>query len=275
MTELSLPSSHPYVVIPTYEEAENIETVLSAVFEAVPNAKVIVVDDSSPDGTADLAMKLKKDGLNLDVLVRGEKSGLGSAYRAGFRQALSEGATACVEIDADLSHDPKVIPELLRALDEGADLAIGSRYVPGGSSPGLSFGRLFISRAGNLYASFTLGIPAKDTTAGFRAYRRSALEAIDLTRVRADGYGFQVEMAHIVHQNGGKIRELPIIFKDRVAGGSKMSTRIVVEAMLLCTIWGAARYVKALDDPDLQDRFVQRFGRLYLKLEAIFGMRGK
>lgn len=269
-----LPSSVPYVVVPTYQEAENIETVVTAILSAVPQAKVLVVDDASPDGTSGIALRLKEGGIHLDVIVRDNKAGLGSAYRAGFRRAIDEGASACVEIDADLSHDPAVIPQLLNELDQGADLAIGSRYVRGGSSPGLSAGRLLISRLGNVYASFTLGIPAKDTTSGFRAFRRTALEAIDLTKVRADGYAFQVEMAHIVHQNGGQIVEVPITFKDRLAGGSKMSARIVIEAMILCTIWGGARYFTILDNTDMQDCIMDNLGRLYERGKTLFGLKG-
>ncbi len=263
MNESRDPSVHPYVVVPTYNEAENLESVVSKIFDALPQATVLVVDDSSPDGTADIAKKLASKGHNIEVMERPAKSGLGSAYRDGFRYSLKAGASALVEIDADLSHDPKYLPKLLDALDNGADLAIGSRYVPGGSAPGLSPFRLFISRGGNLYAAWTLGLPVKDATAGFRAYRREALEKIAIDEIKADGYGFQVEMAYEVHRYGGKIVEIPIVFHDRVAGGSKMSTRIVAEAMVLCTIWGVARKVRLLEDKSRQDALAEILMKLY------------
>lgn len=263
------PSLKPYVVVPTYNEADNIESVVRQILDAVPNAKVLVVDDSSPDGTAEIVQKLKDDGLSVEVMVRPEKAGLGSAYRSGFARALADGASACVEIDADLSHDPAKIPELLEALNGGAALAIGSRYVPGGRSPGLSRGRLLISRGGNLYAAFTLGLQVRDATAGFRAYRREALLQIDLGSVRADGYGFQVEMAYLVHSHGGRIEEIPITFRDRVAGGSKMSSRIVVEAMLLCTLWGLARIIPFFGKVEVQDRALRWFNLSYAGVEKV------
>ncbi len=268
MTESMKPSDKPYVVIPTYDEAENLESVVSKIFAALPQASILVVDDSSPDGTADLARKLAHKGLNIEVMERPAKSGLGSAYRDGFRYGLKAGATALIEIDADLSHDPKYLPALIQALDDGADLAIGSRYIPGGSAPGLSPFRLFISRGGNMYAALTLGLPVKDATAGFRAYRREALEKIAIGEIKADGYGFQVEMAYEVHQDGGKIVEIPIVFHDRVAGGSKMSTRIVAEAMVLCTIWGAARRVRLLQDKSRQDALAEVVMKLYDKVSS-------
>ncbi|SHE27259.1 dolichol-phosphate mannosyltransferase [Ferrithrix thermotolerans DSM 19514] len=263
MTESRTPSESPYVVIPTYNEAENLESVISKILESLPQANILVVDDSSPDGTADLARKLATKGFKVEVMERPSKSGLGSAYRDGFRYSLKAGATSVVEIDADLSHDPKYLPKLMEALDQGADLAIGSRYVPGGAAPGLSPFRLLVSRGGNVYAAFTLGIPVRDSTAGFRAYRREALEKIAIPEIKADGYGFQVEMAYEVHRNGGKIVEIPIVFHDRVAGGSKMSIRIVVEAMVLCTIWGAARKIKYLRNKGRQDALAEALMKIY------------
>jgi dolichol-phosphate mannosyltransferase len=263
------PSSKPYVVVPTYDEAENIESVVRQILDSVSNAKVLVVDDSSPDGTAEIVQKLKEDGLAVEVMVRPEKAGLGSAYRSGFARALADGASSCVEIDADLSHDPAKIPLLLQALDRGAALAIGSRYVAGGRSPGLSRGRLLISRGGNYYAALTLGLNVRDATAGFRAYRREALLQIDLANVRADGYGFQVEMAYLVHRNKGTIEEIPITFRDRVAGGSKMSSRIVIEAMLLCSLWGLARIVPYFERVEVQEQVVRIFNVAYRRLEKV------
>ena len=166
------------------------------------------------------------------------KSGLGSAYRAGFRVGLARGYDVMIEMDADLSHDPAVLPDLVAAVEQGADLAIGSRYVPGGAIPDWKWLRRAISRGGGLYARTMLGLSVHDATAGFRAYHRRNLSQIDLDRVRADGYGFQVEMTYLTEGNGGRIVEVPIEFRDRSLGRSKMSGRIVVEAFLLVTWWG-------------------------------------
>jgi dolichol-phosphate mannosyltransferase len=225
------------VVLPTYQEAENIGQVLRLLRGAVPAADVLVVDDSSPDGTADLAEAVGRDLGAVSVLRRAGKAGLGSAYRAGFRHALEQGYEVCVEMDSDLSHDPASLPALLSAVDEGADLAIGSRYVPGGSIPDWSLHRRLLSRWGNRYAAVVLGLTVQDATSGFRAYRATALARIDLGTVRADGYGFQIEMAYRVASDGGRIVEMPIAFTDRVRGTSKMSGRIVVEALVLVTWW--------------------------------------
>jgi dolichol-phosphate mannosyltransferase len=226
------------VVLPTYEEADNIAEVLSRLRTAVPEADVLVVDDGSPDGTADVAKAVAHEIGGVDVLVRPGKAGLGSAYRTGFREGMAHGYEVLVEMDSDLSHDPRALPSLLAAVEDGADLAIGSRYVPGGSIPRWSVGRRALSRWGNRYAAFMLGLAVHDATSGFRAYRATALAAIDLDRVRADGYGFQIEMAHLVARGGGQVVERPIEFVDRVRGTSKMSTRIVLEALALVTWWG-------------------------------------
>lgn len=226
------------VVLPTYDEAENIEIVLGLVREHVPEASVLVVDDGSPDGTADLAEKWGAEHGGVQVLRRTEKSGLGSAYRAGFRQGLAEGFDVLVEMDSDLQHDPAALPALIAAVGDGAWLAIGSRYVPGGKVPTWKRSRRIISQAGNRYASLVLGLPVRDATAGFRAYASEALDAIDLEAIRADGYGFQVEMAYVVHRLGGAITEVPITFRERQRGTSKMSMAIVAEAMVLVTWWG-------------------------------------
>ena len=227
------------VVLPTYQEAANIADVLRRLRNAVPEADVLVVDDNSPDGTADLADAVAGELGRIDVLRRSGKSGLGSAYRAGFRQGLTAGYEILVEMDADLSHDPSALPDLLRAVEGGADLAIGSRYVPGGSIPNWKLHRRALSRWGNRYAAAVLGLDVRDATSGYRAYRDEALEEIDLERVRADGYGFQIEMAYNVSRNGGSIAEVPITFRDRIRGTSKMSGRIVVEALVLVTWWAA------------------------------------
>jgi dolichol-phosphate mannosyltransferase len=229
------------VVVPTYNEIENVGDVLERTRRILPDAAILVVDDASPDGTADRVEALAAadaDPGSVTVLRRGAKLGLGSAYRDGFRHGLGAGYDVLVEMDADLSHDPVMLPDLVGAVCAGADLAIGSRYVAGGSAPGWPWWRRAISRAGGTYARVMLRLPVRDATSGFRAYRAEVLDAIGLDRLRADGYGFQVEMAYRVHTVGGTITELPIAFCDRTRGRSKMSARIVVEAMLLVTRWG-------------------------------------
>lgn len=231
------------VIIPTYDEAENIADVVGRVHAAVPDAHVLVVDDNSPDGTGDLVEAMAGDDANLHLLRRAGKAGLGSAYRAGFAWGAGEGFEVMVEMDADLSHDPAALPSLLIRVEDGADLAIGSRYVPGGSIPDWKWHRKALSRWGNRYAGAVLSLDVADATAGYRAYRASALADIDLDSVRADGYGFQIEMADRVARNGGRIDEVPISFTDRTRGTSKMSGRIVVEALVLVTWWGVRRRV--------------------------------
>ncbi len=234
------------VVLPTYEEAENIAEVLRRLRAAVPAADVLVVDDSSPDGTAAVAKAAGHELGGVDVAIRPGKAGLGSAYRHGFREGLDHGYDVLVEMDSDLSHDPAALPALLKAVEAGADLAIGSRYIPGGSIPHWPLHRRSLSRWGNRYAARMLRLPVRDSTSGFRAYRAGALRSIDLEAVRADGYGFQIEMAYRVARLGGQIAETPIEFRDRERGNSKMSARIVGEALALVTWWG------------LRDRLVRR-----------------
>jgi dolichol-phosphate mannosyltransferase len=229
----------PVVVLPTYQEAENIEAVLRRLRAAVPDAHVLVVDDGSADGTADLADKVADDLGSIDVLRRPGKAGLGSAYRTGFQWGMARGYDVLVEMDADLSHAPEDLPALLAVIDSGgADLVIGSRYVPGGSTPQWPRIRRFLSVWANRYAAAVLGLAINDATAGFRAYRADMVQRIDLDHVRADGYGFQVEMVYRIVRLGGRIVEVPITFTDRVEGSSKMSGRIVVEALGLVTMWG-------------------------------------
>jgi dolichol-phosphate mannosyltransferase len=232
------------VVLPTYQEAENIEPVLRRLRALDPPVHVLVVDDASPDGTAERAATAGQALGGVDVLARGGKSGLGSAYRDGFVWGLARGFEALVEMDADLSHDPDDVPRLLEALSDGAGLAIGSRYVPGGAIPNWSFGRRTLSRAGNLYAGAMLRLPVKDATSGFRAYRAKVLRGIDLDTVRADGYGFQIEMVHRAYEEGARVVEVPIRFVDRVRGTSKMSLHITIEALVLVTWWGLLRAVR-------------------------------
>lgn len=233
------------IVLPTYQEATNIVTVLQRVRAVVPTAEILVVDDSSPDGTADLAERAGVELGSIDVLRRPGKSGLGSAYRDGFARGLEAGVDVLVEMDADLSHDPAALPSLLApALSGDADLVIGSRYVPGGAIPAWPVHRRALSRWGNRYAAAMLRLPVADATAGFRAYRSEMLRRIDLGSVSTDGYGFQIDMAYRVHRARGRIVEVPIEFADRVRGKSKMSGRIIVEALAAVTWWGVRDRVK-------------------------------
>ncbi|MFN2606517.1 MAG: polyprenol monophosphomannose synthase [Acidimicrobiales bacterium] len=226
------------VVLPTYDEADNIAEVLRRLRAAAPGADVLVVDDASPDGTADVAKVVGHELGGVDVLRRPAKAGLGSAYRAGFTEGMDRGYEVLVEMDSDLSHDPAALPSLLGAVEGGADLAVGSRYVPGGSIPRWSWRRRALSRWGNRYAAAVLGLAVNDATSGYRAYRSSVVASIDLHTVRADGYGFQIEMAYRVARAGGSIVEVPIEFIDRERGTSKMSSTIVVEALGLVSWWG-------------------------------------
>ncbi|MFZ0059135.1 MAG: polyprenol monophosphomannose synthase [Acidimicrobiales bacterium] len=232
------------VVLPTYNEHENIEAILRTVREVVPDAAILVVDDSSPDGTAEIAEKVAVDLGSVEVLRRPAKNGLGPAYRDGFRWGLARGYWAFVEMDSDFSHDPRALPGLLAALGDGVELVIGSRYVPGGSIPNWSISRRLISRLGNIYAKALLGLGVEDSTAGYRVYAATLLRRLDLDRVRADSYGFQIEMTHLARQAGAGIVEVPIHFVDRVAGSSKMSTFTVVEAFVLVTAWSLHRLVR-------------------------------
>ena len=227
------------VVLPTYQEASNIVTVLQRIRAALPSADVLVVDDNSPDGTAELAESAAKELGKIEVLRRPGKAGLGSAYRAGFAHGLERGMDVFVEMDADLSHEPSDLPRLVRPVLQGtADLAIGSRYVVGGSIPEWPAHRRALSRWGNRYAAAMLRLDVGDVTAGFRAYHGGTLRKIDLETVSTDGYGFQIDMTYRVARMDGRIVELPIHFSDRVRGKSKMSSRIIVEALLAVTWWG-------------------------------------
>jgi dolichol-phosphate mannosyltransferase len=226
------------VITPTYVEAENVDEFLRRARAALPSADILVVDDNSPDGTADVAEATASELGGIDVLRRPAKQGLGSAYRAGFAIGLDKGYDALVQIDADLSHDPAVLPNLLREVESGADLAIGSRYVPGGEIPHWPWFRRALSRYGNRYAAFVLGTRVKDATSGYRVYRAGTLKAIDYATTRAKGYGFQIETEYRVHVWGGRIAEVPIVFTDRVRGYSKMTWFIFAEELLLVTWWG-------------------------------------
>ena len=216
----------PWVVLPTYNEAESIERVLGTVRGALPEARVLVVDDGSPDGTGDLAAAF--DGV--EVLRRTRKDGLGAAYVAGFGHALAHGAGAVFEMDADGSHDAADLPRLLDAVRGGADVALGSRYVPGGGVENWPLLRRVISRGGCVYAQLVLRVPVRDLTGGFKCFRASALHAIDYPTVRSRGYAFQVELTHRALHRGLRVAELPITFREREEGHSKMTAGIALEA---------------------------------------------
>jgi dolichol-phosphate mannosyltransferase len=225
------------VIVPTYDERETIVPLVTGIRRAVPDADVLVVDDGSPDGTAEIAGALGVRLGRIAVLYRDGKHGLGAAYRAGFGYGLTHGYDVLVEMDADLSHDPAALPELLDAIADGADLVIGARYVPGASIPDWTRGRRALSRFGNRYAAFMLGHLVSDLTSGYRAYRADTLRTIEATTTTAAGYAFQIELAHRVAVAGLTIKEIPITFTDRVHGRSKMSWRIAAEALALVTWW--------------------------------------
>jgi dolichol-phosphate mannosyltransferase len=226
------------VCTPTYDEVTNISELLHRVREALPDADILVLDDNSPDGTADVAEKVGAEVGYVEVLRRPEKRGLGEAYRAGFAVGIARDYDVIVQIDADLSHDPAVLPQLIAALDDGADLAIGSRYVPGGSTPYWPWRRKALSRYGNLYAGYMLRTKVNDNSAGFRAFKTDTLKALEYQTTRAKGYGFQLELTYRLAQMDGKVAEVPITFTDRVRGNSKMSLSVMMEEMILMTWWG-------------------------------------
>jgi dolichol-phosphate mannosyltransferase len=232
------------VVMPTYEEAPNIVEVLTRLRAAAPEVDVLVVDDNSPDGTADLARAAGVELGQVDVLVRPKKDGLGNAYRHGFRVGLDRGYDRLVQMDADLSHDPAALPSLLAELDAGSAAVIGSRYVPGGSIPHWPWHRRALSKWGNRYACVVLGMSVHDATAGYRAYDAKTLEDIDVFTTRAKGYGFQIETAYRVSRAGRPLAEVPISFTDRVRGQSKMSLSVMVEELGLVSWWGVRDRVK-------------------------------
>jgi dolichol-phosphate mannosyltransferase len=226
------------VVLPTYDEAANIDEVIRRIRKELPDGHILVVDDNSPDGTADLAEAVGAEVGHVTVLRRPSKDGLGTAYLDGFELGLERGFDLLVEMDSDLSHDPAALPALVSAAVHGADVAIGSRYVAGGSMPDWSWRRAFFSRWANRYAALVLGLAVNDSTSGYRAYRADALRRIDRKRVRADGYGFQIEMTYRLIRQGGRVVEIPVAFLDRREGQSKMSLPIVLEALVLVTGWG-------------------------------------
>jgi dolichol-phosphate mannosyltransferase len=228
----------PWLILPTYNEAENIEAIVTAAGGVLAGAapegfRVLVVDDGSPDGTGRIADELAARHEWVQVLHRSEKNGIGPAYLAGFRHALDHGAGFVMEMDSDFSHDPADLARLLEAVRGGADLALGSRYVPGGGVEEWGLLRRVISEGGSTYARIVLGLHVKDLTGGFKCFRRDVLEAIHFDRVRSQGYAFQVELTYRAVQAGFRVVEVPIVFRDRQRGTSKMSWRIALEAMWL------------------------------------------
>ncbi|MBX3270807.1 MAG: polyprenol monophosphomannose synthase [Sandaracinaceae bacterium] len=223
------------VVTPTYNERENLERFVEGVHDVLPDASVLVVDDASPDGTGAIADRLAGRDPRVSVLHRGGKLGIGSAYLEGFRWGLREGFDVLVQMDTDLSHDPRHLPDFLAAIERGADVVLGSRNIRGGGVEGWGPGRHFLSKGGSVYSRFILGLPIRDLTSGYKMWRREVLEAIDLGGVRSEGYSFQIEMTWRAVRGGFRVREVPIVFVDRRAGRSKMSRQIFAEAVLM--VW--------------------------------------
>jgi dolichol-phosphate mannosyltransferase len=230
---------HAWLILPTFDEAENIELIVDAALGVLRIAaadafRILVVDDDSPDGTGQIADRLATEHPEVEVLHRTERTGLGPAYLAGFAHALEHGAGYVFEMDSDFSHDPADLARLLAAVrDGGADVALGSRYVPGGAVADWGVVRRIVSRGGSLYAQLVLGLRVHDLTGGFKCFRAEVLEAIDLPTIRARGYAFQVELTHRAVRRGFRVVEVPITFRDRLRGQSKMSARIALEAMVL------------------------------------------
>jgi dolichol-phosphate mannosyltransferase len=223
-----------WLILPTYNEADNVEPLVRAALpwlrEASPEHRLLIVDDSSPDGTGDVADRLAAELEPVEVLHRGRKEGLGRAYLAGFAHALAHGADLVLEMDSDFSHDPADLPRLIGAASN-ADLVLGSRYVRGGAVADWGLLRRMVSRGGSWYARAVLRVPVRDLTGGFKCFRRDVLQAVDLDGVHADGYGFQIELTYRALRAGFRVKEIPIVFRDRRAGSSKMTARIALEAM--------------------------------------------
>lgn len=232
------------VIIPTYNESQNIESVTTRLRDAVPDAHVLIADDSSPDGTGDIADRLAANDDHVHVMHRQGKQGLGAAYLAGFHWGLDEGYDVLVQHDADGSHQPEELPRLLDAIADGADMVKGSRWVPGGSVVNWPASRKFISKGGSLWTRLWLGIPVKDATGGFNAFRASTLRGLNLDEVASAGYCFQIDMVWRALKHGFKVVEVPITFVERELGDSKMSRNIVIEALIRTTLWGIDHRIK-------------------------------
>jgi dolichol-phosphate mannosyltransferase len=231
------------IIIPTFNESENISTLIRRIFRSIPDSSILIIDDGSPDGTAAVVRDLIREFPDLHLLERSHKSGLGSAYRTGFAWGLDQEFTELVEMDADLSHRVRDLKRMIevKELNPKTSLLIGSRWIPGGKTENWPISRQILSRTANLYVQLMLGMGIKDATGGFRIYDAEILRRIDLTKVRSEGYSFQIEMTNLVHSLQGSIIEVPITFRERENGVSKMSKAIVREAMFLVTAWGLKR----------------------------------
>jgi dolichol-phosphate mannosyltransferase len=234
------------VIIPTYNELTNAPILIERIFKHIPSAHILIIDDGSPDKTGEKIKEMQKRYPGLFLLERASKSGLGSAYRTGFAWGLERGYEELIEMDADLSHRVRDLKKMIEAkeLQPNTDLVIGSRWVPGGKTENWSKSRELLSRAANLYVRAMLGMGVKDSTAGFRIYSSSILKKLNLEAIKSEGYSFQIEMTRAVYKLGGKMIEVPITFRERENGVSKMSKNIVREAMLLVTIWGLKRFLR-------------------------------
>ena len=251
MTEPAAETDRVIIVMPTYNERQNLEIMASRIRESTPEADLLVVDDNSPDGTGDLADKLAEADSHVHVMHRTEKAGLGRAYIAGFTWALERGYDVICEMDADGSHRPEDLPKLLDALP-GADAVIGSRYVPGGAVVNWPKSREFLSRGANIYNQIMLGISVKDATGGFRAYQAATLRSIDLTSIESMGYCFQIDMTLRVLQAGLRLTEVPITFIERERGASKMSNAVIREAFVRVARWGIAARLRGRSAADMR-----------------------
>jgi dolichol-phosphate mannosyltransferase len=234
------------IIVPTYNELSNAPLLIRRIFKQIPNSDVLVVDDGSPDKTADAIRELQQEFPTLHLLEQKTKLGLGSAYRLGFAWGLERGYEELIEMDADLSHRVRDLKTMIdeKELQPNTDLVIGSRWIPGGRTENWSKSRELLSRAANLYVRVMVGLGVKDSTAGFRIYSASMLKRLNMESIKSEGYSFQIEMTRAVHKLGGKIIEVPITFRERENGVSKMSKKIVGEAMILVTLWGLKRFLR-------------------------------
>ena len=234
------------IIVPTYNELTNAPLLIRRIFKQIPNSDVLVVDDGSPDKTGDAIRELQQEFPTLQLLERKTKLGLGSAYRLGFAWGLERGYEELIEMDADLSHRVRDLKTMIdeKELQPNTDLVIGSRWIPGGKTENWSRGRELLSRAANLYVRAMVGLGVRDSTAGFRIYSASMLKRLNMESIKSEGYSFQIEMTRAVHKLGGKIIEVPITFRERENGVSKMSKKIVGEAMILVTLWGLKRFLR-------------------------------
>jgi len=273
VAEPTPPIERVAVIMPTYQERQNLEAIAGRLRAAVPHADLLVVDDNSPDGTGDLADKLAETDTHIQVLHRTVKAGLGPAYTAGFRWALDRGYDAVVEMDADGSHQPEQLPQLLAALD-GADAVIGSRWIPGGRLLNWPKSREILSRGANVYTRLMLGLDIRDATGGYRAYRTSALRAISLDTVESAGYCFQIDLTLRLVRAGLRVVEVPITFVERERGASKMSRAIIGEAFLRVAQWGVASRLKYRGAPGRQRPGALHPGRGALRRSCAAGGRG-